>query len=89
MVFFPLLFYQAAIRELGSLIVSFLEPFTPVLAYFLQVAIGDTRFNIVTLILLAIASSSIIWFVRIEKRRSDQKIIVATKNNLEQQYANS
>ena len=66
-VFFPLLMYQTAIRELGTLLVSLLEPFSPVLAYILQVAIGDYRFNIVMVSLLLFSCLAIGYFVRIEQ----------------------
>ncbi|TAK76075.1 MAG: DMT family transporter [Gammaproteobacteria bacterium] len=71
-VFFPLIMYQTAIRTLGTLMVSLLEPFTPVITYFLQVLTGGYQFNLLTVILLAIASGSIIWLARAE-----QNVIIA------------
>lgn len=72
-VFFPLLMYQGAIRELGTLIVSLVEPFSPVLTYILQVSIGDYRFNFVTITLLMLASAAIVWFLRIEQNIAQEK----------------
>lgn len=66
-VLFPLLMYQTAIRELGTLLVSLLEPFSPVLAYILQVVIGDYRFNITMISLLFLSCVAIVWFVRVEQ----------------------
>ena len=67
-VFIPLLMYQIAIRELGTMIVSLLEPFSPVLTYILQISIGYGRFNLLTLIFLVLASAAVVWFVRIEHK---------------------
>ncbi|MCX7123628.1 MAG: hypothetical protein NTV32_08215, partial [Gammaproteobacteria bacterium] len=67
-VFIPLLMYQIAIRELGTMIVSLLEPFSPVLTYILQISMGYGRFNLLTLIFLALASAAVVWFVRIEHK---------------------
>lgn len=72
-VFFPLLMYQAAIRELGTLIVSLVEPFSPVLTYILQVLMGDYRFNFLTIILLTLASTAIVWFLKIEQNVTKEK----------------
>lgn len=74
-VFFPLLMYQTAVRELGTLLVSLLEPFSPVLAYVLQVVIGDYRFNITMISLLLFSCLAIIWFVRIEQNIQIKKFI--------------
>ena len=65
-VFIPLLMYQIAIRELGTMIVSLLEPFSPVLTYILQISIGYGRFNPLTLTFLALACAAVVWFVRVE-----------------------
>ncbi len=65
-VFIPLLMYQIAIRELGTMIVSLIEPFSPVLTYILQVSIGYDRFNLLTLLLLALTCAAVVWFVRVE-----------------------
>jgi drug/metabolite transporter (DMT)-like permease len=78
-VIFPLLMYQTAIRSLGALIVSLLEPFTPVFTYFLQVMVADYQFNWMTVMLLVISSLAIVWFVKIEQNiaaKRKQKLIV-------------
>lgn len=67
-VFFPLIMYQAAIRELGTLIVSLLEPFTPIATYVLQVITGDYHFNLPIIITLIVACTAMMWFMRIEQR---------------------
>lgn len=72
-VFFPLLMYQTAIRELGTLLVSLLEPFSPVLTYILQVLVGDYRFNIPMISLLLLSCLAIVWFVRIEQNIQRKK----------------
>lgn len=72
-VFFPLLMYQAAIRELGTLLVSLLEPFSPVLTYILQVLVGDNRFDIPMVGLLSFSCLAIVWFVRIEQNIQRKK----------------
>jgi drug/metabolite transporter (DMT)-like permease len=82
-VFFPLLMYQLAVVKLGSIIVSFLEPLTPVLTYFLQVLIGDYRFNIITVLLLLMSSGAVIMFVGIEQNIMRSKNLVPEKNVLE------
>lgn len=82
-VFFPLLMYQLAVVKLGSIIVSFLEPLTPVLTYFLQVQIGDYRFNIITITLLLIASGAVILLVKIEQNIMHAKKNLQEKNALE------
>ena len=80
-VFFPLLMYQTAIRELGTLLVSLLEPFSPVLAYILQVVIGAYRFNVIMICLLLLSCLAIVWFVRIEQAiQRKQHFIVAVGN---------
>lgn len=66
-VIFPLLMYQTAIAALGSLIVSLLEPFTPVFTYFLQITVADYKFNWITVSLLLFSSVAIISFVKIEQ----------------------
>lgn len=75
-VFFPLIMYQMAIKSLGTLIVSLLEPFTPVITYFLQVLLlGAYQFNLLTFSLLTIASGSIIWLAGVEQnmaRKNDR-----------------
>ena len=67
-VFFPLLMYQLAIKSLGALIVSLIEPFTPVITYFMQVLFLGYRFNLLTLILLLFSSSAVIWLIRTEQK---------------------
>lgn len=74
-VFFPLLMYQLAIRELGTLLVSLLEPFSPVFTYVLQVAVGDYHFHMMTISLLILLSAAIVWFVRIEQNIRNQRQI--------------
>ena len=59
--------YQAAIRDLGTFIVSLLGPFSPVITYLLQILIGDYQFNFLTFTLLILASLAVIWFVRLDK----------------------
>lgn len=76
-VFFPLLMYQTAIRELGTLLVSLLEPFSPVFTYILQVEVGDYRFNLLTISLLILASAAVVWFVRIEQNIRRAKYLAA------------
>lgn len=76
-VFFPLLMYQTAIRELGTLLVSLIEPFSPVLAYILQVIVGDYHFNIIMITLLLLSCMAIIWFVRIEQKIQGKKHFIA------------
>ena len=76
-VFFPLLMYQAAIRELGTLIVSLLEPFSPVVTYVLQVVIGDYRFNMLTIALLTLACMAMVWFMRVEQNIKRAKAVMA------------
>ena len=80
-VFFPLLMYQTAIRELGTLLVSLLEPFSPVLAYILQVMIGDYRFNIIMVSLLLLSCLAIVWFVRIEQAIQRKKHFIVAVGN--------
>lgn len=72
-VIFPLVMYQTAIKSLGSLIVSLLEPFTPVFTYILQVLVGDYQFNLLTALLLVASSTAIIWFVKVEQDISREK----------------
>ena len=74
-VIFPLVMYQTAIKSLGSLIVSLLEPFTPVFTYILQILVGDYQFNLLTVILLIGSSTAVIWFVRVEQNISRKKRI--------------
>lgn len=74
-VFFPLLMYQSAIRELGTLLVSLVEPFSPVLTYILQISIGDYRFNFLTITLLILASAAVVWLLRIEQNVAREKIL--------------
>jgi drug/metabolite transporter (DMT)-like permease len=76
-VFFPLLMYQIAIRELGTLLVSLLEPFSPVFTYILQVAVGDYRFSALTISLLIFSCAAVVWFVRIEQRIQQKKYFQA------------
>jgi drug/metabolite transporter (DMT)-like permease len=66
-VIFPLVMYQTAVKTLGALIVSLIEPFTPVFTYLLQIFVGDYNFNLTTIVLLVVSSSAIIWFVKIEQ----------------------
>ena len=80
-VFFPLLMYQTAIRELGTLLVSLLEPFSPVLAYILQVVIGAYRFNVIMICLLLLSCLAIVWFVRIEQAIQRKKHFVVAVGN--------
>ena len=80
-VFFPLLMYQTAIRELGTLLVSLLEPFSPVLAYILQVVIGDYRFNVIMISLLLLSCLAIVWFVRIEQAIQRKKHFIVAVGN--------
>lgn len=75
-VIFPLVMYQTAVKKLGVLIVSLLEPFTPVMTYFLQISIGDYRFNLLTILLLVMSSGAVIWFVRIEQSTARMRNIV-------------
>ncbi len=44
-VFLPLIIYQKAIQHLGSLTVSILISFTPILAYFMQLTLHKYRFS--------------------------------------------
>lgn len=44
-VFLPLVIYQKSIQHLGSLTVSILIPFTPVLAYFMQLSLHKYHYN--------------------------------------------
>jgi drug/metabolite transporter (DMT)-like permease len=68
-VFLPLFMYQTAIKLLGSIQTALLEPFAPVITYFLQVIVfGQFIFNALSLILLVLLSGLIIWFVSIEQR---------------------
>lgn len=79
-VIFPLVMYQTAIKSLGSLIVSLLEPFTPVITYLLQILVGDYKFNFLTVFLLTISSGAIIWFVKMEQGTSKAKMRLDLKN---------
>lgn len=81
-VIFPLVMYQTAIKSLGSLIVSLLEPFTPVFTYILQVLVGDYQFNLLTALLLVASSTAIIWFVRVEQNISRQKRLAGEMNGI-------
>ena len=72
-VILPLLMYQAAIRDLGVMLVALIEPFSPVLTYILQVSIGLYFFNVLTIIFLGISSLAIAWFVRIEQKIQEEK----------------
>jgi drug/metabolite transporter (DMT)-like permease len=83
-VIFPLVMYQTAIMALGALIVSLLEPFTPVITYLLQIAVGDYKFNLLTVILLVVSSSAVIWFVRIEQNLARAKRLKTNENTLGQ-----
>lgn len=67
-VIFPLVMYQAAIRDLGVMLVSLIEPFSPVITYILQVALGWYLFNWITMALLILSSLAIVWFVRTEQK---------------------
>lgn len=82
-VIFPLVMYQSAVRSLGALIVSLLEPFTPVITYFLQVFVGDYQFNLITAMLLIISSCAVMWFVRIEQKIGPEKELMDEGNTLE------
>lgn len=86
-VIFPLVMYQTAIKTLGALIVSLIEPFTPVITYLFQILVGDYQFNLLTVILLIISSSAIIWFVRIEQNIARTKKLVREKNIREQAFS--
>jgi drug/metabolite transporter (DMT)-like permease len=79
-VFIPLLMYQIAIRELGTMIVSLLEPFSPVLTYILQISLGYGRFNPLTLTLLVFACAAVVWFVRVEHQMRHGTTAAAKKN---------
>lgn len=79
-VFFPLLMFQAAIRELGTMLVSLLEPFSPVFTYILQVAVGDYQFHMGTILILLLLSAAIVWFVRIEQNIRNKKIDAELNN---------
>ena len=81
-VIFPLVMYQTAIKSLGSLVVSLLEPFTPVITYLLQISVGDYKFNIFTIILLLISSGAVIWFVRIEQKIAREKRLLGVKGEV-------
>lgn len=78
-VIFPLMMYQTAVKALGALIVSLIEPFTPVFTYLLQILVGDYHFNFITVALLVMSSIAIIWFVRIEQNISQAKKMIENK----------
>lgn len=78
-VFFPLVMYQAAIKALGSLIVSIVEPFTPVITYFIQISVGGYQLNWLTVLLLLIASGSVIWLIRLEQNLAAQRQALLTE----------
>jgi drug/metabolite transporter (DMT)-like permease len=84
-VLLPLLMYHLAIESLGALIVSFVEPFTPVLTYFIQVIVLHYRFNLLTMVLLTLSSGGIILLVRMEHRsKGSNKPRVDIEHELEQ-----
>lgn len=70
----PLFMYHIAIKELGSLLVSFVEPFTPVITFLLQITLLHYRFNLVSLLLLCLSSLTVMWLVSIEHRLAKQKV---------------
>lgn len=73
-VFFPLIMYQVSVKAIGPLQVSLLEPFTPVIAFFLQIVTGSYSFNLVTLSLLTLSCVGVIWLVKIEQNLSTKKM---------------
>lgn len=83
-VFFPLFMYHIAIKALGSILISFAEPITPVFAYFLQVIVGGYKFNLLTIILLSLACVSIVYLLRIEQKISINKNINGGNGSTEQ-----
>ncbi|PHQ80929.1 MAG: hypothetical protein COB66_03555 [Coxiella sp. (in: Bacteria)] len=84
-VILPLLMYHLSIESLGALVTSLVEPFTPVITYFLQIFFLGYRFNIVTLFLLSIASVGIIVLARVEHNATSKKQrAVKLKDEVEQ-----
>jgi drug/metabolite transporter (DMT)-like permease len=73
-VFFPLIMYQVSVKAIGPLQVSLLEPFTPVIAFFLQIATGSYSFNLITLSLLILSCVGVIWLVKTEQNLTTKKM---------------
>ena len=83
-VILPLVIYQKAIQHLGSLTVSILIPFTPILAYFMQLVLHQYQFHIGTLmaILLCCVAMGILNVVRykqikIKKTKAIEEVTTA------------
>ena len=69
-VLLPLLLYQTTIQHLGSVITALFESFTPVVTYFMQIAVSHYRFHLTTFLLLLFANLMILWLVRVESKKS-------------------
>lgn len=72
-VLLPLLFYHLAIENIGSLIVSFIEAFTPVITYFLQIIFLRFNFNWLSMCLIILSSIGIVILVRTEHKERIKK----------------
>lgn len=70
-VILPLVIYQKAIQHLGSLTVSMLIPFTPILAYFMQLGLHKYRFNgaIFIAILFCCLTIGLLNFIRYKQTK--------------------
>lgn len=78
-VFLPLLTYQLAIKSLGALLVALIEPFTPIITYFLQISFMHYSFNPIFLLLLILSSTSVLLLLRSERKNN----LAVNKHELE------
>jgi len=69
----PLVIYQKAISHLGSMVVSVLIPFTPILAYFMQLMIRQYPFHLGVLLSILLCSLTICALNIMRHRQQRQK----------------